>query len=400
MHGRGVRLVGEAGFYLRPLCEGGPGSPSGGSDTFPLASGGTPTTSGGGTPSAGRFPTEPSPKPSQSPAGYLELGPRPSGQRILDLKGAEGLLRDLVAKDGPEEGLHGLDERGSRGGSGDPRIVQQGRLRFLAPRSAIVTVGIGHRVHQLCHILFGPDGSIYVHPCFFKSRAGIVSRVELDSAVTYPATVNLMEYGRATSHLVKFSHHTSGEALFSLTKRVRTAIRRVSWPLDGPIGTVFQLNAYGVDGFEEVGPHRKNDRSYLHFIVPGPQPSAAIVIGRWRRKRDLEATMVGRGEAGPVADLQDPDTGALSKAFFVGQPRRSPLQDHLLVVQCFPSQMADSAGPSSMLLFGGYDHQQVIAPGLPAPDTGFLACMYPVDSPEELARTIGSIDIIGHGRVA
>ncbi len=275
--------------------------------------------------------------------------------------------------------------------------VQEGRLRFIAAPKAVVCVSTSLAHYKLCQIVFSRrDGSLFVTFPYFKRSEGIVSRVTIPPGSKPPYTMNLTEHGRTTSHLVKFSHHPDGQALFSQDGRVRTEIRRASFPLATTIGQLFDLHAFWLSGFELLDPRKaKRGRPYLRFVHEGPPPAGVVVSADWRRKRDIEAnTEPPGGIAGPRASVKSRRTGATGQVLFLGQPLGWPLRDHVLMVECYRTDLPSGLGDEPMFVFmGGWDPHEVPDVGTPVEQTGCLACLYPAASPEELARTIGSIDL-------
>lgn len=228
--------------------------------------------------------------------------------------------------------------------------------------------------HRLCQIFFGRDGSIYVQFPYFKSRTGIVSEVRFGPGPQSPITVDLSNHGKVASHLVKFTHHTSGEVLFSQTGRVRTEIRRLSFPLNGPIGRVFELHAYWLSGFEPLQRGKQeSDRPYLPFVFRDI-PFAFIVSAQWRRKRAIEANFEpSGGVSGPVASIIHRRTGERSTVFSLGQPFGLPLQDHVLMVGCAEAQLPENLDHPMMLFLGGWDPHEPLDSSIPVHQTGCLA---------------------------
>ena len=285
----------------------------------------------------------------------------------------------------------------TRGGRRSRWEVQEGRLRFIAAPRAVVIVSTSLAHYKLCQIVFSrSDGSVFVTFPYFKRREGIVSRVEIPAGAKPPQTMNLAEHGRTTSHLVKFSHHVSGEALFSQDGKVRTEIRRASFPLAGQIGHLFDLHAFWLSGFEVLEPAKaKGGRPYLRFVYDGPPPAGVVVSADWRRKRDIEASIeLAGGVTGPQASVKNRRTGAEGQVLFLGQPVGWPLRDHVLMIECYRTELPHGLGDDPMFVFmGGWDSHEVADAGMTIEQTGCLACLYPAASPEELSRKIDSIDL-------
>lgn len=119
----------------------------------------------------------------------------------------------------------------------DTRVA--GKIRAIAAPRVLVTVGDGRVYRKLLLLTFARDGSIFVQWPYFRQRSGILADARFRDG-RLGGTYDLEKIGRSTSHLVKFSHHIDGNAHFSQDGRVKTAIRRKSFRLDGPLGHLFQ----------------------------------------------------------------------------------------------------------------------------------------------------------------
>src|SRR5206468_693592 len=110
-------------------------------------------------------------------------------------------------------------------------------------------------------------------------------------------TLRLSETGKFTSQLVKCSHHTSGEALFSKTGYVRSEIRRQSFPLTGPSGRIFELHVFFPDQFKRLE-RLKDQRLYLCFWHTRCR-DAIMILGEWRTKQWILENAGQGGLVGP-----------------------------------------------------------------------------------------------------
>lgn len=79
-------------------------------------------------------------------------------------------------------------------------------------------------------------------------------------------------------------------------------------------------------------------------------------------------------------------TGQRGVAFFLGQPAGFPFQEHVLMIECASPPMPETVDRETLVMMGGWEKPDVT--GRP-----FLLATYPVESPTELARVIGSIDL-------
>lgn len=277
--------------------------------------------------------------------------------------------------------------------SSNSSIGEHGRLRFICASKATLTVNTPLAHHKLAHLVFSHDG-IFVQFPYFEHQAGIASRVQLEPPnESGQQHLKLDQYGKVTSHLVKLSHHTNGKVHFSQDGKVRTEIGRQSFRLDNSIGPVFQLFAFWLSGFAQFDPKAaKQDRAYIQFQSLGSHVFGVNLQGEWRRKLDLEANIESTGPAGPETSVVHRKTGVKTQVVFLSPPASYPLGSHVLMLACSKADPPDEVTKPLVILLGGWDHGEVKEGNLPVQQTGCLACLYPVSSPEELAERIGSID--------
>jgi hypothetical protein len=192
---------------------------------------------------------------------------------------------------------------------------------------------------------------------------------------------------------VKLSHHPDGNVHFSQDGKIVTAVRRRTFPLATSIGLVFQLHIYHPEKFEEVTKAKKR-RAYLPFVFEERLPQAITIFAEWRRRRAMEANLdPPNGVAGPVTQIINRKTGVASTVFFLMQPDRFALHDHLLIVGVEPTQPLPNVTEPTMILMGGFDPNEVAEPGQKGRHTGLLIWKYPFEPTESLRGLLGSVDL-------
>jgi hypothetical protein len=271
-------------------------------------------------------------------------------------------------------------------------IGSVGRLRFIEASKATLTVATPVAHHKIVHVSFSRDG-VFVQFPYFLQKHGIVSRVEFQSGEG-ALKFKLDEYGKAASHLVKLSHHTSGRAHFSQDGKVKTEIIRQSFRLDTSIGPIFQVFAFGLGGFSTFdSTTAKRDRTYIQFASLDSALKSVTVQGEWRRKSAMESNIRGSESVGPEAFVTHRQTRVTSRVYFLSPPSPHPLDSHVLMLACSETTPPSGNGSQPMvILVGGWDPGEVREGEPSLPQTGCLACLYPVSSPEEMSRKIGTID--------
>ena len=68
--------------------------------------------------------------------------------------------------------------------------------------------------NKLFQIIFGKHGSVFVNFPYFENSKGMVSLVKYPSNTRDPIDLSLVDGGKVTSHLVKYSHPPDGEGAF------------------------------------------------------------------------------------------------------------------------------------------------------------------------------------------
>jgi hypothetical protein len=255
-----------------------------------------------------------------------------------------------------------------------------------------VSVRIGANTWRVCKIVFQKsDGSVFVTFPDFKHTTGIVSVATL-RAGRRETTIDLKREGKVASHLVKYSHHPDGTVLFSQDRRVVSRIRRSGVPLDELDGHFFTIHAQGLSGFlerpavEGQAPHPKQTR--LSFVLPEGQPESMKFVGRMYSTRAL-AGMMPDGMIKPQVWIED-EQGERQPSFVVTPLDGWPGSDRCLLVSFKALPLLDKARESSLFFIGGFDRRS-IALDIRKPTTA-LAFSYPVEDPDGLRASLGTID--------
>ena len=249
-----------------------------------------------------------------------------------------------------------------------------------SPRFDIV-VRRGKREHRIAKLIFREDGSIFVTCPSFPDTRGFVGIARLPAGgrtVSY----RLRDFSLVTRHLVKYAHHTDGEAHFSQDGRVFTKVRRQSTPLDVMTGHLCSIFAAPVSEFP---PPKGRD---LKLIFVNPQTdSLEFRVARFRKSalgpfpagdRTLTALVFADGVTYPGVFASPPKTFTHSAFYlFVSIAPR----DTSAVAHCY-------------LILGGFDSMET--QNYQALGTEFLICMYPNTEIDNLERTLGSIDFTSH----
>jgi hypothetical protein len=250
-------------------------------------------------------------------------------------------------------------------------VVNEDPLRFHSAEKMTVIANTPRGAFHLLKIVFSKnDGSVMVSFPYHGEKRGLLS--EVDPAIEPdPKTVNLKRNGVVVDYDVKCSFHRTGWVVFSKTGETCTLPRRFGFPLDGAMGRLFELRAYGLQGLlpADLSTPTKDYRVLVRFPLV---PRSIILTGMWQRKRDIAVSMRG-STIGPHCDRVSRADGSSGPVCLVGQPRGFPLRDHVIVLGHGEIPEAAGADSPGMVFIGGWDAHEGTNPAT----AKFLSFMYP-----------------------
>ena len=93
----------------------------------------------------------------------------------------------------------------------------------------------------------------------------------------------------ATSHLVKYSHHSTGQARFSLSGKVRTDVQKKSVPLSQANGHIFTVRFQGFSHFDELVKNEKSTkkRGIVSFSFAGENIESIKFVCHYYSEEEL-----------------------------------------------------------------------------------------------------------------
>lgn len=279
-------------------------------------------------------------------------------------------------------------------------IVDKTRVTMNPFRSEkyVVTIGVGQNRHKVLQIVFGQkDGSLFVTFPYYQHSEGLVSVATLAGGKEGNKEIALVPGGKVTSHLVKYSHHPDGTALFSQDGRVLSAVRKKSTPLTELQGHIFTTQFQYLGAFEPadtIKDHDKYDpkRSIVNFSFDDKEPEAIKIVGRWHMLRELAGRVTaGNGKViGPKVPCRT-DAGKEYWGFLLSPSFESPMGQFGLLLTCESVPRLSRTERTCLTFIGGFDAEHIIN-DLEV-DTRMLALSYPAANYDELRKSIGSIDM-------
>lgn len=214
----------------------------------------------------------------------------------------------------------------------------------------LISVGSGEGLVKIALVQFHTDGSIFVHFPYHPDVAGIAARCELPAGEQH--TYHLADFGKITSHKVKYSHHPDGYCLFSQDGKVVSAVRNRSAPLDADPGHIFSIDVQGLSQFREMSPERdyyagRYGRGLFDFQADR-FPARVHIVAFWKRlKSDVKKAEIASPSRNNLG------MGARDYIVFL-PPDRFPIGDHALFVDLV-EELDAPLDPNAefLLLFSG-----------------------------------------------
>ena len=272
----------------------------------------------------------------------------------------------------------------------DPRALS---LACLRTDRCVFTVEVNSKRYKILQIMFGKDGSLFVNFPYFKHKEGLTSLVRVPANITYPTDVELNPGGKATTHLVKYSHHPDGRAHFSQDGRVRSTVRKQSVPLTEVDEHIFTIKLQGLDGFETVKPNENTrestKRKTVNLKLQNIQPHALKIVGWWS-SRDNLVGKIQIGASSPIYECMSRDGKHRSVGVLLANPYKIDNREFFLMLNFVPIPKFDNQRSTSLNFLGGFDSPAIIDDF--TEETSFLSFTYPVTQIDELAKRIGTID--------
>ncbi len=266
----------------------------------------------------------------------------------------------------------------------------------------VIGIACGALERNVFQVHFGSrDGSVRVCFPYFPHTHGMVCRATMPAG-TGQSDLELQVGGRVTSHLVKYSHHPDGTALFSQTGRVLSSVRKQGVPLSVIEGHAFTLHAQGLIEFATPKPKELRDavpnrrRTRLTYRFNDQLPASVKFVGRLHSLAAL-SEMVPGGQIQPQMHTVDLD-GKLCATFVCAPPDDFAGPDRLLLLSCDPLPALDRERKASIVFLGGFDPPAIVN-DIAVPSS-VLAFSYPVADADTLRQRLGSIDWTGPSKGA
>lgn len=164
------------------------------------------------------------------------------------------------------------------------------RIKVYNADRYVVAANVNANRCKLFQIAFGKrDGSLFVTFPYLKDCIGRVGEITLPSGSNFHKQFKIQDEFPVTSHLVKYSHHPSGDAHFSLTGKVKTSVRTKSVPLSKVSGHIFTVRFQGFHYFSQLESLKKATakRGIVEFPFETKFTSSIKIVCHWYSEAEL-----------------------------------------------------------------------------------------------------------------
>lgn len=277
--------------------------------------------------------------------------------------------------------------------------IDENKLKSVSVHTerCVISVETNEKQYKLFQIVFAKDGSLFVNFPYFKHKEGLVTLATIPANISYPTNVELNPGGKATTHLVKYTHHPDGEAHFSQDGRVFTHIRKKAVPLTEFAEHIFTIKLQDLSEFESKDPKIINKkpaikRTDVNIRIHNTNPEALKIVGRWYSKNDIS----GRLRLGDLSNNQklficiSEDGKTKTQGILLRSPFPINSKEYFLMLTIESIPKFDKNRDSSLTFIGGFDSPNIINDL--AKETTFLAFTYPITDIDNLTKELGSID--------
>jgi hypothetical protein len=236
----------------------------------------------------------------------------------------------------------------------------------------------GQKKYDIFKIKFNKkDGTIFIIFPYFKYKNGILAELKHPANRKLPHKLNLEDYGKTTSHSVKYTHHTDGNVNFSQSGDIKTFKKknRRSTPLYMDIGHLFTIILNDLSAFNDS--ENKSNKQYIDFNINKSFKDLKI-IGEWRKI--------------PYYNFFDERNVSFDSEYTIGQLYNMPFHNHALTIDIKFDSLKHRNKKGMLLFLGGFDLKIIIKNY--NIDSYFLAFLYPARKFEEIKKLIGSQDYV------
>ena len=257
----------------------------------------------------------------------------------------------------------------------------------------VIAADFNGQKHKIFQIAFSPsDASLYVTFPYLEGCLGRLGVAKLPAGQGAFEKLTIGNDFPVTSHLVKYSHHPTGQAHFSLTGKVKTSVIKKSVPLHAASGHIFTANFQGINFFKALEANKKatNKRGIVSFAFDEKEISSIKFVCHIYSEQEL-GKRVSHKLKSPWTLVHLPNGEKC-----IGIPLATPIhidgQRRFLFLTAQVTEPSLTGKDKGISFMGGFDQESIVFNH--NLETEFLM-MFIHDSEnfEELSLKFGTIDL-------
>jgi len=252
----------------------------------------------------------------------------------------------------------------------------QRRINVYSAKRYVVAAKTNHGRRKLFQIVCSAkDGSIFITFPYYREGGGIMGEAQVSRTLTYPASLTVGDSFSASTHYVKYSHHPSGRAHFSLDGKVTTTVKREAVPLSRASGHLFTFMVQGLDRFDPMEDKDlgTSDRGVVEFNLSDEPTTALKFVGHLYSQTELGKRAVHEDETPWTACLTPDGRRLMGIPLATGYRHEGEPRFLMLTGERIARVSEDSE--VFLTFLGGFDPPEIAFNH--NQDTGFLMLIYP-----------------------
>ena len=272
------------------------------------------------------------------------------------------------------------------------RPYAMGPVHVYSAERYVIGIRTPSSSRKLFQVVFARDGSLFVTFPYYRTGSGRLGIVHLDPTLTYPTSITVGDNFPATANYVKYSHHPTGRAHFSLSGKISSRVGKQASPLADANGHVFTVMLQGVEYFDAVSSKDKGDKKRGVALFPFESTSVEAVkfLGMLYPERMI-TRMVRHQAPSPWMNVIAPDR-SMRPGLLLNTPLVKDGQRYFLMLSAERIKTICAQQDVFINLMGGFDMPE-IALNRSKP-TSYLMFIYPSHSDfGELVRQFGTVDL-------
>lgn len=239
--------------------------------------------------------------------------------------------------------------------------LQSSRFTYVNAARYVIVVDTPVGDRKLIQILCtAKDGGIYVAFPYAQLGPGTLGIARIEPGPELPRTVEVGHDFPATVHTIKYSHHPSGQAHFSLDGKVNTVVKRNAVPLDAVNGHLFTVKLQGFSHFKATAKNERasQERAVATLSLTNSALPAVKLVG-WLYSEDripLGSLTELSGQRGYAVRNRE---GTLLHGVLLLTSLRAKGKRWFLLVTAESVPSINTQGEAFMDFMGGFDHEDV-----------------------------------------